>query len=69
MATRCQRSANSDGPVKPSSDHLLHTHKNWVTFYSTPASCVGSILKILPAWMTGGPSGPCRLSLRVLSFV
>ena len=34
---------------------LGHSPKYWVTFYSGLAFCEGSILEILPAWMTGGP--------------
>jgi hypothetical protein len=64
VARKRQSKGAHEGPGRGA-----HGHKYSVIFNSTLASCVGGILEILPAWMTGGPSGPCRLSRRVSSFV
>jgi hypothetical protein len=64
VARKRQSKGAHEGPGRGA-----HGHKYSVIFNSTLASCMDGILEILPAWMTGGPSGSCRLSRRVSSFV
>jgi hypothetical protein len=64
VARKRQSKGAHEGPGRGA-----HSHEYSVIFNSTLASCMGGILEILPAWMTGGPSGSCRLSRRVSSFV
>ena len=39
-----------------------------VTFYTSPTLCVGSILKILPAWMMGRARGPLPIIAASIIF-